>query len=239
MSDVKNAIREELKKNSGVLRFAPAWVGRTILKPGRRLKLDVRDIYARGAQWGGISERWMASTGMVDNGETTWENEGMSFVVIDTPAGPKQVLFKDAIDEVGELILGKQIMNKWGGLKSFAKFYDFQTPIPHHVHLREEHAKAVGDTPKPYSPIIYAQLPTDIFFIMIFSFIFNKNKESFFKTLSSVYLYSRLSNQYTWLKYDVLRFNLLVANCSAQHFHTELCHLLDWLNDTGKRRRNH
>jgi hypothetical protein len=158
MSDVKNTIREELKKNNGVLRFAPAWVGRTILKPGRRLKLDVRDIYARGAQWGGISERWMASTGMVDNGSTTYENEGMSFVVVDTPAGPEKVMFKNAIDEVGDEILGKNIMNKWGGLKSFAKFYDFQTPIPHHVHLREEHAKAVGDTPKPESYFFPSEL---------------------------------------------------------------------------------
>ncbi len=76
---VKNKILDELNKNKGVLRLAPAWVGRTILLPGRRLKLDVRDIYARGAQWGGISERWMASTGMVDNGPTTYEDEGLSF----------------------------------------------------------------------------------------------------------------------------------------------------------------
>lgn len=155
---VKDKILSELSLNNGVLRFAPAWVGRTILQPGRRLKLDVRDIYARGAQWGGISERWMASTGMVDNGPTTYENEGLSFVVVETSSGFEKIKFKDAIDEVGDQILGADVMNEWGGLKSFAKFYDFKTPIPHHVHLREEHAKAVGDTPKPESYFFPSEL---------------------------------------------------------------------------------
>jgi hypothetical protein len=34
-------------------------------------------------------------------------------------------------------------------LTSFAKFYDFSTPIPHHVHLRSKEAAAVGASSKP------------------------------------------------------------------------------------------
>lgn len=153
---VKSLINSEIAFSSGVLRLKPAWVTRTILLPGKRLKLDKRDMYPRGAQNGAVSERWMSSTGMVDNGPTTGENEGMSFVVVKTASGFEEVLLKDAIDLVGERILGKEKMDKYGGLMSFAKFYDFQTPIPHHVHLMDKESKAVGATPKPeayYFPV--------------------------------------------------------------------------------------
>ena len=148
---IKSLITEEIQSKSGVLRLAPAWVGRTILLPGKRLKLDVRDLYARGAEYGAISERWMASTDMVDNGPTTLENEGMSFIVVQTDTGIEKVLLKEAIQELGNQILGEAIMDKHGCLVSFAKFYDFQTPIPHHVHLMEEQAKKVGVASKPES----------------------------------------------------------------------------------------
>lgn len=156
MSSVKNLVQEEIKKNNGVLRLAPAWVGRTILLPGKRLKLDIRDLYARGAEYGAICERWMASTGLVDNGDNTLENEGMSFIVVETENGVEQVLLKDAIDEIGEEIVGADMMRKHGRLVSFAKFFDFQTPIPHHVHLMEEQASKVGVASKPeayYFPV--------------------------------------------------------------------------------------
>lgn len=34
--------------------------------------------------------------------------------------------------------------NKWGGLKVFSKFFDNMEALPHHIHLREQHAKNVG-----------------------------------------------------------------------------------------------
>lgn len=152
----KNLIKTQLESSDGILRLVPSWVTRTILLPGKRLKLDKRDLYPRGASWGAVSERWMASTGMVDNGPTTGENEGMSFIAVNTSTGIEKILLKDAIELLGNKILGDHIMNKYGGLITFAKFYDFSTPIPHHVHLREEESAAVGATPKPeayYFPI--------------------------------------------------------------------------------------
>ena len=152
----EDLISRELERSKGLLRLVPAWVGRTILLPGRRIKLDVRDMYPFGASYGALTERWMSSTGMADNGPTTTENEGMSFIAVSTPSGIEQVLLRDAIEEFGDRILGRRIMDKFGGLKAFAKFYDFKTPIAHHVHLMEDHARAVGATPKPeayYFPV--------------------------------------------------------------------------------------
>ena len=148
---IKDLVYQEIKRSKGILRLAPSWVGRTILLPGKRLKLDRRDLYPFGASNGAITERWMASTGMVDNGPTTTEKEGMSFLAIQTSSGIEKLLLKDAIDTVGSAILGERIMDKFGGLNSFAKFYDFQTPIAHHVHLRKEEAESVGATQKPES----------------------------------------------------------------------------------------
>lgn len=146
---LRDKITQELNRSKGVFRLAPAWVGRTILLPGRRLKLDIRDMYPFGAAFGALTERWMSSTGMVDNGPTTTENEGMSFIVIPTADGFEKVLLRDAIDECGDLIISQRIMDKFGGLKAFAKFYDFRTPIAHHVHLDAEKGAAVGANPKP------------------------------------------------------------------------------------------
>ncbi len=156
VQQIKNLVREEIERSNGVIRLAPAWVGRTILLPGRRLKLDKRDMYPFGAAYGALTERWMSSTGMADNGPTTTENEGLSFIVAQTSAGLEKVLLKDAIDTMGDDILGKRIMDKFGGLKAFAKFFDFRTPISHHVHLKKKEASAVGATPKPeayYFPV--------------------------------------------------------------------------------------
>lgn len=155
MADIKKTVGEEIKR-SGILRLAPAWVGRTILLPGKRLKLDIRDLYARGAKYGAICERWMASTDMVDNGETTLENEGMSFIVLKGRTGTRKVLLRDAIEEMGDMIVGADMMNKYGKLISFAKFYDFKTPIPHHVHLMEAQCRVMGVASKPeayYFPV--------------------------------------------------------------------------------------
>jgi len=156
MANIKTMVSEEIKKQNGILRLAPAWVGRTILYPGRRLKLDVRDLHARGAKYGAICERWMASTDMVNNGDDTLENEGLSEIVIEKGGGHEKVLFCDAIQEIGVEILGDDMMNKHGRLISFAKFYDFRTPIPHHVHMVEKICAAVGVASKPeayYFPV--------------------------------------------------------------------------------------
>lgn len=145
----KQLIHSELGKNGGILRFAPCWVARNFMQPGRRLKLDPRDYYAYGAEKGGIDERWFASTTPADNAEYTIENEGLSFVVVKTEKGYEQILFKEIIEIMGEEIIGKFQMDKYGGWMMFSKFFDNMGPIAHHVHLKDEHAGNVGMLGKP------------------------------------------------------------------------------------------
>lgn len=149
IEEKKKLVEKELVKNGGVLRFAPCWVARNFMQPGRRLKLDPRDYYAYGAEKGGIDERWFASTTPADNAEYTIENEGLSFVVVETEGGYEQILFKDIIDIMGERIIGEFQMNKYGRWMMFSKFFDNMGPIAHHVHLKDEHAKNVGMLGKP------------------------------------------------------------------------------------------
>ena len=61
-SNVKSLVEGELAETGGLLRFAPCWVPRSFLQPGKRLKLHPDDLYAFGLNRGGIDERWFAST---------------------------------------------------------------------------------------------------------------------------------------------------------------------------------
>ena len=46
-------VEAELTRTGGLLRLAPAWVPRSFLQPGLRLKLHPDDTYAYGADRGG------------------------------------------------------------------------------------------------------------------------------------------------------------------------------------------
>ena len=143
---LRSKISEALKQMNGVLPLYPCWVLRNNLPPGRRLKLNVHDLYPYGLAVGAVSERWIASTGKADNGKFTLENEGLSKIAM--PDG-SVVLLADAVDAAGDQILGTQTMETHGGMKAFAKLYDFSIPIPHHVHLMEKDSRLVGVPPKP------------------------------------------------------------------------------------------
>jgi len=143
--EIKNFARKTLDTYNGLLHLLPTWVPRSFCIPGRRLKLHVDDLFALGTKRGGIDERWFSSTCPADNGPGTPEDEGLSYVYCD---GKKELL-KDIIAEMGNEILGDKIMNKWGGLKVFAKFFDNMDALPHHIHLDEARAKNVGMEGKP------------------------------------------------------------------------------------------
>ncbi len=152
----RKILKEEIEKNKGILRFAPTWVPRAFMVPGRRLKLHPADLYALGAHRGGINERWFASTVQADNGPGTPEDEGLSYIVAENSGKAVKILFKDAIEIMGDEIIGKYQMKKYGGWVAFAKFFDNMGPIPHHVHLMDEHAARVGKLGKPeayYFPV--------------------------------------------------------------------------------------
>ena len=46
--------RMAIEGGKGILRLAPNWVPRSFLMPGQRLKLATEDLYAYGADRGGI-----------------------------------------------------------------------------------------------------------------------------------------------------------------------------------------
>src|SRR5580704_8484086 len=89
-------VRAALDSGEGILRLAPAWVPRSFLMPGGRLKLAREDLYALGTHRGGIDERWFASTTAAAN-EGAPPDEGLSYVVND---GDRFTL-KEAIAEFG------------------------------------------------------------------------------------------------------------------------------------------
>lgn len=141
---------------NGIIKLIPSWVPRTFSRPGGRLKLPNKDLYAFGTERGGICERWLASTTSANNGPLTSVNEGQSYVASQTSSGTEKVLFKDMIEEMGNEILGEEIISKYKGWRVLNKLFDNYGRIPHHIHLREEHAKLVGKTAKPeayYFPV--------------------------------------------------------------------------------------
>lgn len=147
MSD-ERLISKALEVGGGIFRLAPTWVPRSFLPPGGRLKLAPQDIYALGVNRGVIVERWFSSTTRADNPGAP-EDEGLSYIIVEESPHIERILLKEAIEIMGDIILGKDVMNKYGGLKAFAKFYDYSQALFFHLHPREEHTRRVNRQPKP------------------------------------------------------------------------------------------
>src|ERR1700710_1138226 len=106
--NVKKGIERALEEGGGVLRLAPAWVPRSFLQPGKRLKLDPKDLYAFGLNRGGIDERWFGSTTPAANDNRT-PDEGLSYVV----SNGQRFTLADAVAELGATIIGDAIWSKY------------------------------------------------------------------------------------------------------------------------------
>lgn len=149
-------IRKVFEQGEGVLRLAPTWVPRAFCIPGKRLKLHPADLYAYGADRGGIDERWLASTTKADNGPRTTPDEGLSYVVSQDSGGIDRATLLDAVAELGADLLGDTLWGDYGRWPAFAKFFDNKGPIAHHMHQKQEHAQLVGQEHKPeayYFPV--------------------------------------------------------------------------------------
>jgi len=155
-------IRQALEFGDGILWLAPTWVPRpsNLGEPGGRLKLDKRDLYALGAERGGICERWIASTVRADNPGAP-EDEGLSYVVFKSDGEIKKILLREMIEVMGDDILGKDIMRKYGGLKAFTKFFDYAGPLPLHLHQKDEQVRKYGKEGKPEAYYFPPQLNFD------------------------------------------------------------------------------
>jgi hypothetical protein len=141
----RTQVQHALDAGGGLLRLEPAWVPRSFMVPGRRLKLHPDDLYALGGHRGGINERWFSSTTNADNGPGTPPDEGLSYVRADGA----RFLLKDAVDRAGDLLLGSDVIEREKGWNLLCKFFDNLGPIPHHMHQSDEQAKLVGHRGKP------------------------------------------------------------------------------------------
>jgi hypothetical protein len=145
-SNVKSAAEAALNATGGLLRLAPCWVPRSFLQPGKRLKLDPKDLYAFGLNRGGIDERWFGSTTPAAN-ENRTPDEGLSYVVHDG----QRFTLADAVSELGGKVIGDAIWNKYKKWPVYSKFFDNMGPIPHHMHQNAAQAKLLGLEGKPES----------------------------------------------------------------------------------------
>ena len=144
--NVSAILNRALDAGEGLLRLTPTWVPRSFLHPGRRIKLNPADLYAFGADRGGIDERWFGSTTEAANEGRVW-HEGLSFCLFEG----QKFLLRDAVSEAGERLVGKPIFSKYNRWPVYSKFFDNMGPIPHHMHQSAEDAALVGQEGKPES----------------------------------------------------------------------------------------
>ena len=147
MSDGKT-IRDVFEKGTGILRLAPTFVPRRFSQAGRRLRLHPDDYYALGTARGSIKERWFSSVIPAMNGPLAPADEGLSYVA-PTQRREDRFLFKDAVAELGSKIIGEELAKKYGTWPMYSKFFDYELPLFHHLHLDDAAAGKVGRMGKP------------------------------------------------------------------------------------------
>ncbi len=151
------AMQETLKRGSGILRMIPNFVPRRFARPGRRLRLHPDDYFALGTARGAIKERWFASTITAMNGPAAPHDEGLSYVcamvgkvnaVGDHDDVSERFTLRDMVSELGDTLIGS-LQQSHGEWPMYSKFFDYQTPLFHHLHLTDEAAARVGRRGKP------------------------------------------------------------------------------------------
>lgn len=141
-------IHAAFKNGGGILKLLPVFVPRRFGSAGHRLKLHPDDYFALGTQRGSIKERWFSSVIPAMNGPLAAPDEGMSYVNI-TGGVEGKILFKDFVDELGAELIGEDLFTKYGTWPMYSKFFDYEGPLFHHLHLGFEDAARVGKLGKP------------------------------------------------------------------------------------------
>jgi hypothetical protein len=154
---MEKLIREVFQKGQGIFRLIPVFVPRRFAVAGRRLRLHPDDYYALGTSRGSIKERWFSSVIQCMNGPLAASDEGLSYVAADDAARQRFTL-RDAVAELGAALIGENLMHKYGTWPMYSKFFDYDTPLFHHVHLDFESAVRVGRLGKPESYYFPPQL---------------------------------------------------------------------------------
>jgi hypothetical protein len=141
-------ILETYEKGAGILRLAPVFVPRRFSQAGQRLRLHPHDYYALGTARGSIKERWFSSVIPAMNGPLAPSDEGMSYVT-PTDRPEDKILFRDAVDTLGADMVGEDLWKQYGTWPMYSKFFDYEAPLFHHLHLSNEAAQRVGRIGKP------------------------------------------------------------------------------------------
>ena len=137
-----------LKENEGVLNLIPIFVPRLFGEAGHRLRLYYDDYFALGTKRGTIKERWFSSVICANNGPDAAPDEGLSYVNIDGEKEHK-ISLKEFVDELGRDLIGDYIFDTYGTWPMYSKFFDYEGPLFHHLHLGFEDAARVGKLGKP------------------------------------------------------------------------------------------
>ncbi|QGQ98945.1 hypothetical protein EHS13_30740 [Paenibacillus psychroresistens] len=141
-------IQETFDKGGGIFRLAPVFVPRRFAQAGKRLRLHPDDYYALGTKRGSIKERWFSSVISAMNGPLAPADEGMSYVAANID-GTDKFLLRDAIASLGAAVIGQELYDQYGTWPMYSKFFDFETPLFHHLHLNDAAAGLVGRIGKP------------------------------------------------------------------------------------------
>src|SRR5436190_12357409 len=147
-------VRQVLEASAGILRLAPTWVPRSVLMPGKRIKLAPQDLYALGGHRGGIDERWFGSTTPAANAGAP-PDEGLSYVV---SRDERVFTLREAVNLEGPRLVGPAIWERYQRWPVYSKFFDNLGPIPHHMHQNDTQAALVGQQGKPESYYFPPQL---------------------------------------------------------------------------------
>ena len=153
-------IRLFFEQNGGILPLIPIFVPRRFGNAGRRLRLHPDDYYALGTKRGSIKERWFSSVIAAMNGDDAAPDEGMSYV--DMGDGVDPITLKDFVDTLKGELVGEGCYAKHGTWPMYSKFFDYEGPLFHHMHLGFEDAARVGKIGKPeayYYPPQYNNYP--------------------------------------------------------------------------------
>ncbi len=151
-------IQSTFDQGQGVLRLMPIFVPRRFGQAGRRLRLHPDDYYALGTARGSIKERWFSSVIRCMNGPLAAADEGLSQVLPLSNRTEEKFTLAEAQAELGAALVGEELMRRHGGWPVYSKFFDYQTPLFHHLHLGFDAAAAIGRLGKPEAYFFPRQL---------------------------------------------------------------------------------
>lgn len=143
---MNDLIKKTFDVNGGVFRLIPNFVPRRFGRAGRRLRLHPDDYYALGTERGSIKERWLSSVIVALNGPLAAKDEGLSYV---EGVNGERFTLRSAVECLGAELIGSELIKQYGMWPMYSKFFDYATPLFHHLHLDKEAATRVGFSEKP------------------------------------------------------------------------------------------